>query len=261
MAKSSKDAHGACGQSNLLYFEPEALYLVDDPAHPLYDERIYLPINEAMVRNIMVLGVIEPISVWKDPELGKTFVVEGRQRVRNSSEANRRLRELGRPLVRVPGVVKKGSASRMAEIMVSSNEITQPDTPLGRAKKMANMQERGRDEEDLALYFGCSASTVKATLALLDCTQVVQEAVEAGTVNVTQARKLAELPPDEQRTTVKELVQIGSESTGHARAKRQREVMGDVKPKIKTRKQIKQALDSATGDYAAALVWVLGEEK
>ncbi|EPD0173193.1 hypothetical protein [Klebsiella variicola] len=35
--------------------------------------------------------------------------------------------------------------------MVSANEIRQADTPLGRAKKMADALERGHDEDDLAL--------------------------------------------------------------------------------------------------------------
>jgi ParB family chromosome partitioning protein len=49
-------------------FEPENLHLVTDKTHPLYDERIHLPISEAMVLNIMDQGVLEPIIVWKDPK-------------------------------------------------------------------------------------------------------------------------------------------------------------------------------------------------
>lgn len=53
MAKNSIDAYGASGKTNVLMFEPENLHLVTDKVHPLYDERIHLPINEAMVLNIM----------------------------------------------------------------------------------------------------------------------------------------------------------------------------------------------------------------
>jgi ParB family chromosome partitioning protein len=87
----------------------------------------------------------------------------------------------------------------MAQAMVSANEIRQADTPLGRAKKMADALERGHDEDDLALMFGVSVQTVRATLSLLDATQAVKDAVESGTVTVTQARQLASLKPEEQR--------------------------------------------------------------
>ncbi|WP_440863680.1 ParB/RepB/Spo0J family partition protein [Symbiopectobacterium purcellii] len=260
MAKNSKDVYGASGKTNVLTFEPESLHMIDDPAHPLYDERIYLPIDEAMVLNIMDQGVLEPIIVWKDPESGKVCIVDGRQRVRHTIEANRRLLEKGEKPLLVPGVVRRGSASRVSKAMVSANEIRRPDTPLGRAKKMASAMERGDDEEDLALTFGCSVQTVRTTLALLDCTQAVQTAVEAGHVNVTQARQLAAMEPEQQREKVKELVQATRGVSGHERVRRQRKVLGNAKPKLKSRKEITKALDAATGDYAAALRWVLGAE-
>lgn len=259
MAKNSIDAYGASGKSNVLFFAPDSLHLVDDPAHPLYDERIHLPLDEAMVLNIMDQGVLEPIIVWKDPETGKTCVVDGRQRVKHSLESNRRLIESGKEPLLVPGVVRRGSARRMAEAMVSANEIRRPDTPLGRAKKMADMLSRGNDEEDLALFFGVGIQTVQATLSLLECTQAVQEAVESGQITTGHARQLAELPPEEQREKVQELVSVAQATKGHEKARRQRAVLGNAQPRMKSRKVIMSALDTATGEYAAALRWVIGE--
>ncbi len=79
MAKNSIDVYGASGKTNVLNFEPENLHLVTDKTHPLYDERVHLPIEEGMVLNIAELGVLEPIIVWKDHETGLTCVVVGRQ--------------------------------------------------------------------------------------------------------------------------------------------------------------------------------------
>lgn len=259
MAKNSIDAYGASGKSNVLFFEADKLHLITDPAHPLYDERVHLPIKETMVLNIMDQGIIEPIVIWKDPETGLTCVVDGRQRVKHTLEANRRLAKEGKLPLLVPAVTRRGSALRMSNVMVSANEIHQPDTPLGRAKKMARMLERGGDEEDLALMFGVGIPTVRATLALLDTTQAVQAAVEAGTVTVTQARQLAALPPEEQREKVKELETATAGTVGHEKARRQRQVIGEPRPRLKTRKKIVKALESASGDYAAALRWVLGD--
>lgn len=259
MAKNSIDAYGASGKTNVLMFEPENLHLVTDKTHLLYDERINLPIDEGMVMNIKELGVLEPIIVWKDPETGLTCVVVGRQRVKHTLEANKLLLKEGKDPLLVPGVVKRGSANQMAKYMVSENEIRRPDTPLGRAKKMSDALDRGLDEDDIAVLFGCSVQTVRATLSLLDATQAVREAVESGTVTVTQARQLGTLPPEEQRAKVAEIEQATAGTTGHEKARRQRAVLGETKSRLKSRKEIIKALEGATGDYAAALRWVLGE--
>lgn len=60
MAKNSIDVYGVSGKTNVLNFEPENLHLVTDKTHPLYDERVHLPIEEGMVLNIAELGVLEP---------------------------------------------------------------------------------------------------------------------------------------------------------------------------------------------------------
>lgn len=65
MAKNSIDAYGASGKTNVLMFEPENLHIVTDKAHPLYDERVNLPIDEGMVLNIKELDVLERIIVWR----------------------------------------------------------------------------------------------------------------------------------------------------------------------------------------------------
>lgn len=124
---------------------------------------------------------------------------------------------------------------------------------------MADALERGHDEDDLALMFGVSVQTVRATLSLLDATQAVRDAVESGTVTVTQARQLASLKPEEQREKVKQIETATAGTTGHEKARRQRQVLGEAKPRIKSRKEITKALEDASGEYAEALRWVLGE--
>lgn len=260
MAKNSTEAYGASGKTNVLNFEPERLHLVTDTAHPLYDERIHLPLDEYMVLSIMDHGVFEPIIVWKDPETGLSCVVAGRQRVKHTIEANKRLLKEGKKPLLVPAVVRRGSAVRMGQVMISENEIQRADTPLGRAKKMADALQRGHDEQDLTLMFGVGVQTIRATLALLDATQAVKDAVESGTVTVSQARQLANLSPEEQREKVKEVEAATAGTKGHEKARRQRQVIGDAKPRMKSRKEITKALEGASGDYALALRWVLGDE-
>ena len=110
------------------------------------------------------------------------------------------------------------------------------------------------------MLFGCSVQTVRSTLSLLEATQAVRQAVESGTVTVTQARQLGTLPPEEQRKKVKEIESATAGTKGHEKAKRQRAVLGEAKPRIKSRKEITKALETASGEYAAALRWVLGDK-
>jgi ParB family chromosome partitioning protein len=256
MAKDSKVVWRQW-QNERLTFEPENLHLVTDKTHPLYDERIHLPISEAMVLNIMDQGVLEPIIVWKDPETGLSCVVDGRQRVRHTLEANKRLLKEGKEPLLVPAVTKRARRS-MAQAMVSANEIRQADTPLGRAKKMADALERGHDEDDLALMFGVSVQTVRATLSLLDATQAVKDAVESGTVTVTQARQLASLKPEEQREKVSEIEAATAGTTGHEKARRQRQI--SVKQsRVSNHAKKSQKPSKVPAVNMLALRWVLGE--
>ena len=102
MAKNSIETYGAEGKTNLLSFDPAKLKLVTDEKHPLYDPRVDLPLSDEMVASIMLKGVVKPIIVWKDPESGETVVVDGRQRVRNAIEANKRLRKRGASIALEP---------------------------------------------------------------------------------------------------------------------------------------------------------------
>lgn len=78
-------------------------------------------------------------------------------------------------------------------------------------------------------------------------------------LTVTQARQLTSLTPDEQREKVQQIETATAGTSGHEKARRQRQVLGETKPRLKTRKEITKALDGASGDYADALLWVLGE--
>lgn len=259
MAKNSVDAYGASGKTNLLMFDPDALHLVTDEAHPLYDARVHLPLREPMVRNVMTYGVRQPISIVKDPETGLVCVVAGRQRVKHAREANKRLRERGEEPIMVPAWAQRDAVDSLADVSALENSQREDETPLGRADKMRRLMARGRTEEQLGVIFGCTPATVRSTLAMLDCTADVRNAIEAGKITVTHAGKLAKMAPAEQRAKVAELVAAGDGLKGHAKARKQREVIEPSAPKMRTRKAIAAERDAATGERRAVLSWVLGE--
>lgn len=124
---------------------------------------------------------------------------------------------------------------------------------------MVQLMDYGHDENDIALLFGCSVKTIQTTVALMDATQAVQVAVKSGTVTVIQARQMVDMPPEKQRETLRQLKAAAEGVTGHEKARRQRAVLGNTKPRLKTRKGITKALEGASGEYAEALRWVLRE--
>jgi len=258
MAKNSIDAYGASGKTNLLFFEPEALTLVTDESSPLYDPRVHLPVDEDLARNIDYQGVLEPVLIQKNPETGNVEVIAGRQRVKAAKLANEWRRSRGVAPVHVAAYVYKGDRRNALDVIVSENEVRQADTPLGRAEKMRRLMAIGRGEKEIAVVFGCKPATVRNTLALLECCADVQKAVESGQIGVTHAKSLAALHPAEQRSKVAELVAAGDGTTPHERARKQREVLNDGKPRMKTRRQILAELEAdPTGERGKALRWVL----
>lgn len=257
MAKNTKDVYGAAGTTSLLTFDPAQLVLVTDQQSPLYDERVHLPVDEALARNIDYQGVLEPVAVMKNPETGATEVVYGRQRVKAARLVNQWRHDRGVAPLMVPGIIYKGKRQDALDAIASENEVRQADSPLGRAEKMRRHQARGYGDDQIAVIYGCSVATVRATLALLDSPAVVREAVEAGQITVTHARQLGSLPPEEQRAKVEELIQAGTGVRPHERSRKQREVMGSEVPRMRTRKEIVSELERQDGPFADALRWVL----
>jgi len=257
MAKNSIDAYGAEGKSNVLFFDPEKLVLVTDKASPLYDPRVHLPVSEPLVLNIMAMGVLQAISVAKNTETGLVEVVAGRQRVKAAREANRRLVGRGEQPVQVPALPRKDTKpASLAGVMVSENELREDDTPIGRAEKMVRLQALGRSNAELAVIFGCGVATVRSTMALLESTAAVRDAVQAGTIGVGHAKA-----PEEQREKVAQLAAVGATATGHDKARKQRSVIvPEAKPKMRSRAEVEKQRDEqdqgSTGRYW--LNWVLG---
>ena len=279
MGQNQKTSYAAAGSLNALTFDPDELHLVIDKAHPLYDERVHDPIDDAMVRNIMAVGIIQPIVIARDWDTGQNLVVAGRQRVKNAREANRRLRERGEATILVPAVIRKfgeGLGSDLAAVAVSENEIRRPDGAMVKARKMQHLETMGHDVKSIALHFGVNELTVKNHLALIGCSKPVQKAIEGQYIGITDVQYLSRLTPAQQTAKVEEIVKATVGKEGHARAKAKRAVLANsaapgakpATPKTMGRKEIAAKLKeiSECGPLDAAerkgwreaLEWVLG---
>lgn len=210
--------YGAEGRQDLLLFDPDHVVIVgldtpDGPEHPLWDERIKMPVDETDVLNVLAHGIIEPASVRRNGERrGKPIVevLDGRQRTRWLREANKRLRKAGKDPMRLPATVKRGDDKQVTALQISANEIRKGDTPLVRAQKIKRYLDRGATEHEAAISAGVDRATVKNLLALLDCADEVQRAVEAGTIGATLAAKeFSGMPRADQRVALTKLIEAG----------------------------------------------------
>ena len=113
-SKNSAETYGASGRTNLLMFDPDKIKLITDKKHFLYDPRVEKPVSEELVASIKYRGVVEPVIVWKDPEMGDTCALDGRQRIKAAQEANKQLKKEGLPIKLVINPALKGGALDLA---------------------------------------------------------------------------------------------------------------------------------------------------
>ncbi len=263
MAKTAFDA----SRSNLYNINPDDIIIIgldteDGPEHPLYDERVKLPLDEALVLNIMHLGkVIEPITVRKNGQNAE--VVVGRQRVRCAREANKRLKKQGCEPVYVPSIFERGDDGRMFGFMISENEIRRADSLLIKAQKLQRYLGLGHSVEDAAVTFGVTPAAIRNWQSLLDLSKDVQKMVERGEISASAASKLAALPRDEQKAEAEKLVGSGKATTAQAnRAAQQRQGKegGTVRVGSKQIKEVLSTVKTLHPEARKAMRWVLGLE-
>lgn len=263
--KQSLDAKRA----NMFMFDPANLTIVgldttDGPEHPLYDERINLPLDEAMVKNVMALGILEPVGVRKNGD--KVEVVFGRQRVRWAREANARFAKDGRQAMNVPVVVRRGDDSEHLGVLISENEVRQDDGPLQKARKAQKYTALGKTNDEAATAFGVTGQCVRNWLALIDLDGAVQKAVENGTISASAASKFAGLDREAQKRALAEL-EAQPKPTGKKAAKAAKANTNDDVPQGVSRGRIRKILAQVKADkielpeqVQIVLEWMVGEK-
>lgn len=244
---------------NAFSFAPEDLILIDDKNDPLYDPRVELPIDEAMVRSIMAHGVLEPILVRKDGD--RAVVLDGRQRVKNAVEANKRLKAEGGLLIKVPVMPRRGDDADAFSVMITTNEHRIDDDVLSKAKKAQRLLNFGRSIPEVAVTFGVSEATIKNWGTLLDLAPQVRQAVSNGKITMTDAvRRFSDLTREKQIEALDEIQDHGAD-IGEAVAKRGGKA-GPTKAKI-GKSALRKILHADKGPFNArerALVgWIVGE--
>ena len=215
-----RDLLDARSEPRYFTFDTDQLTLVTDKKHHLYDPRVELPVDEALVESILIFGVLDPIKIWRDPNDGTKYVAEGRQRFKAICEANKRLKKKGAEPIRVPAIPKHGEDHVLAGIMITQNFVRQQETPLGKARKIYDyIHKLGRSKEETAKVAGMSVASIDNMLRLLERgTPQLVEAVEKKKIAASAAYKLSKLPPEKQKAKVERLLTEAPRTPGKKRS-------------------------------------------
>jgi ParB family transcriptional regulator, chromosome partitioning protein len=257
-------------QKELLSLDPTKVVIIgldteDREEHPLFHQDAYLPLDEALVKNIQVMGVLKPISVRQ--EAGKYYVIDGRQRVKNAREANRRNDKAGEVQVLVPAVVKHGDDHMMQGIMVSSNEFNATRALLDKSITAARLSNMGHSLESIALQFGKTPNTIRNWHKIADAVPEIHAAVRDGVISFQTGVELSNFPRDEQKVNLDRVLkaQENAEKAGKSAPKAAKNEIKDKKayrpqPGIK-RSWLQKALlskhvEELTEDQRGVLKWI-----
>lgn len=201
MAKTALNA----SRINAFSMKPEDITIIglDTPhksidEHPLYDQRIHLPLKEEAVKNVMAIGVRKAVLVTKEGNL--VPVVDGRQRVRQAREANRRFADMGLPPITIPVMLSRGKTlADQLTVSISTNAHRAEEDILCKADKAWGMHFNGREFDVIALAFGCSESTAKNLVALGGADSAVIAALREKKISIAKAYAIARKPTEEAR--------------------------------------------------------------
>lgn len=245
---------------------------LDDPSSPYHDPRLLLPLDDAKVRNINTLGVLETVLVTRVGDA--LIVIDGRQRVRWARAANKLRHERGEPLLRVkcdPVRLAATDPRYALSVLISTNENRVDDDIVGKINKLKRLLASGVDTHAAADIFGVSVAVVDSWLRFDDnAIGTVKLAVEQGRMALSAGMRVAAVAPAQQAQVMADLATSvpanGKISTRHA-AKAAKLVekpsahvgVGDKRTQ-RALLQLTQKKEHAKGTSEKTLAWWAGVE-
>lgn len=197
------------GVGGLFRLPPEMLILVTDKNHPLYDPRVELPVDQGMVDSIEAFGIREPVEIRENGK-GRYEIVFGRQRVKAALVVNVARRKARKEPVQVPCTLFFGDDKQAWLDICTENAVRVNDPPSMEARKIQRGLQMGCQERDLAIAFKCTPETIRNRLKLLNAHVDLIQAVDDGSVGETLARRLTDLPREEQQEALAKMRAAGA---------------------------------------------------
>lgn len=217
LADSFKEAGFDAGRGGgYTLVDPEALVVVTDPAHFLFDVRVHDELDEDFIKELMDVGVHTPIRVFPNGLVnGKpnVLVVAGRRRTLHLREANKRLAKLGRPAFRIPAISTDGDDKSLLLISLSENAHRKDETIEGRAAKVMKALAIGCTEAEVARALGASFTTVKQLRQFSNLTPSAQASVKAKEIPLGAVSALADVPREKQAEVIAAVKKTGATKT------------------------------------------------
>lgn len=184
----------------------------DGPEHPLYDKRIFDPIDEKRLARTREYGVFDVIKTQKIPNIDVPVVLNGKHRTIYARIVNAEHARAGEELKRVPvsaPLNAKGGydAKRSQSIMVLSNELTNVDSMSARAANAIRLHNEpfNRSPQEIADMYLVSLATAYQWLKLENMAPAVKEALDSGELKGSGAAALASKPHEEQVVELEKL--------------------------------------------------------
>ncbi|MCH9637808.1 MAG: ParB/RepB/Spo0J family partition protein [Gammaproteobacteria bacterium] len=261
MPKQAFDAKRLSGW----WMPPEEIVIIgidtdDGPEHPLYDDRIKLPLDEDFLANVSEHGVHTPVKIRKNGDQAEC--VFGRQRVRAAREVNLRRKKRKEPPLLVPCTKEQAEDKRLMAIGFSENSARTNNDPIQEARDMQKLKSQGYDESEVAVHFAVSTQLVRKRLALLELAALVVSAVRAGQLAPTAALALKSLSHDEQKEKLAEIKTTSAASGNGKRPTARAAAAAAGRHVLPNKKQLKKILESgALADASAEsfLRYLIGE--
>jgi ParB family chromosome partitioning protein len=209
---------------NLTLLEPEVLFLITDPQHPLYDERVNIPVDpeSPLYKDIAARGVEKAIEVRKNGQDkdGRPIlqVVDGRQRVQ-ILRARQRAPAGGVMKRKLPVNFVTGQDRELVLRGLSSNLLRVEETPYSKFDQVREgALARLRSIEEIAL--ACNLRTTKPIEELFLIGNFVPEVQQAfnGELAVALIKTFAKVPREEQLDALTKLRSSGAKNSRQGKA-------------------------------------------
>jgi ParB family chromosome partitioning protein len=209
---SSADRLGQDGEkatrSDVNHLDPRWITIITDRRHPLYDERINLPLDEGMIESIQRQGVIKPVVIRFNGDLKE--LVAGRRRVLHALEVQRRQIAAGvdkKELIKVPCLLKRLTDAQAVEMMIDENEGALPDTFANKALKAQRLLDLTGDRAFVASKF--RGVNLDHLLAVIELAKPVQDAIDREDMPLSAAPDMARIRREDQPARLQELIAKG----------------------------------------------------
>lgn len=200
-----------------------------DPKHYLVEKHERDVTNEE-IASINAKTILQPIVALRDGS-DMVIVIAGRRRVRMARIVNdlrytwnkggtnwlfptkRADGEKEMPTLTVPVTLKQGTPVELRSMMIIENVQRADYSPSQMAGEIKDLLDMGATPDQAAEACGQKMWFVEAHMALFDCAESVRSAVDAGTITVTAAKKLSEIPRDAQEAALTKAVAEGGKMT------------------------------------------------